>query len=131
MNKTARLFNCHRCTKQVVICSRCDRGNSYCAKSCATQSRLENHRRSNQLYQSTPRGKQLHALRQRRYRQRQTEKVTDRGSNEIPPNDLLPKPKNERNPESKAGVHCDFCHAPVSEFLRNDYLGRVYCAQAP
>jgi hypothetical protein len=30
METDARLFNCARCHRQVVICSRCDRGNLYC-----------------------------------------------------------------------------------------------------
>lgn len=131
MNKTPRLFNCHRCTNQVVICSHCDRGNIYCSKSCATQSRLENHRRSNQLYQRTFHGRQLHALRQKRYRQRHTEKVTDGCSVEIPPNDLLRQPKNEKKSAPTGVTHCSFCGAPVSAYFRNDFLSRSYCAQAP
>lgn len=127
MKKTARLYYCRRCTKQVVICSHCDRGNTYCDGACARQSRLENHRRSNQLYQSTHRGKQLHAIRQKHYRKRQKEKVTDQGSNETPTDALLSDPKIEK----KTVMCCDFCHALVSDFLRNDYLSHSRCAQAP
>jgi len=29
MQSSARLFNCARCRRQVVICSHCDRGNIY------------------------------------------------------------------------------------------------------
>ena len=35
MQSSARLFNCARCRRQVVICSHCDRGNRYCGKRCA------------------------------------------------------------------------------------------------
>lgn len=117
-----RLFNCRKCTKQVVICSHCDRGNIYCSMLCAIQSHINNHRRSNQLYQSTHRGKLLHARRQKHYRERQKEKVTDRGSTDTATNDLLPPLKNDQKCTLKNVVRCDFCHAPVSHFFRNGYL---------
>lgn len=117
-----RLFYCRKCTKQVVICSHCDRGNIYCSITCAHQSRVINHRRSNQLYQSTHRGKLLHALRQKYYRERQREKVTDLGSTDATANDLLPPLKKDQKCTLKNVVRCDFCHAPVSDFFRNGYL---------
>ena len=117
-----RLFNCRKCTKQVVICSHCDRGNIYCSNVCANQSRINNHRLSNQLYQRTYRGKLLHALRQKHYRARQKEKVTDQCSTEAPINDLLPELKNEKKCRLKNIVRCDFCHTRVSHFFRNGYL---------
>lgn len=69
---TQRLFVCDRCSAQVVVCGRCDRGNRYCGTVCAREARRESQRASNRWYQATPRGRQLHAERQARYRQRRT-----------------------------------------------------------
>jgi len=41
MQSSARLFNCARCRRQVVICSHCDRGNIYCSKRCSQTARRE------------------------------------------------------------------------------------------
>jgi hypothetical protein len=76
-----RLFNCERCSAQVVICGRCDRGQRYCGAACAREARRESQRASNRRYQATPRGRKLHAERQGRYRRRGTageQVVTDR-----------------------------------------------------
>jgi hypothetical protein len=44
MQSSARLFNCARCQRQVVICSHCDRGNIYCAKRCSQSARPQSRR---------------------------------------------------------------------------------------
>ena len=120
--KSARLYHCVRCRHQCIICSGCDRGNIYCGHDCAQQTRIQNHRISNQKYQKTFRGSQKHSVRQRNYRLRQKEIVTDRGSMQTSDNDLLPLLKNDTKSKSKNIVCCDFCHAPVSDFFRNGYL---------
>lgn len=120
--KSARLYQCVRCHRQCIICSDCDRGNIYCGHGCAQQTRIQNHRISNQKYQKTFRGKQRHAVRQRNYRLRQKQKVTDQGSAETPINDLLPPLKNDTKCRLKNVACCDFCHASVSDFFRNGYL---------
>ena len=122
MKKTARLFNCAHCQSQVVICSYCDRGNIYCGPRCSQHARALNHRIANQKYQKTIRGRQKHAERQRRYRQRQTKKVTDQGSPYLPPNDLLPVEPNEGKSGQSEPILCHFCGEVVSSFLRNGYL---------
>ena len=122
MKKTARLFNCALCQNQVVICSGCDRGNIYCGSMCSRNARAQNHRIANQKYQNTLRGRQKHADRQRLYRQRQVKKVTDQGSPDLPPNDLLfgaPKQDKLRHGEP---IFCHFCDQIVSPFLRDGYL---------
>jgi len=43
----ARLFLCARCQHQVVICSRCDRGQWYCAALCSGLARRESLRAAN------------------------------------------------------------------------------------
>lgn len=122
MKKSARLYNCARCLMQVVICSHCDRGNLYCGPTCSQHTRVQNHRIANQIYQKSLRGKQKHAARQRRYRQRQKDKVTDQSSIVLPPNDLLPRKPNERITRTSEHIHCHFCGEAVSSFLRIGYL---------
>ncbi len=71
-----RLFNCQRCAKQVRICRRCDRGHIYCSGQCAVIRRCESLYRAGARYQRTQRGATLHAARQRAWRERQMQKVT-------------------------------------------------------
>jgi hypothetical protein len=78
-----RLYNCERCQVQVRICERCDHGNVYCAGECAKIRRRESQRRSQARYQRSHQGARRHAARQRRWRERQRQKlkiVTHQGS---------------------------------------------------
>ncbi len=78
-----RLYNCERCQVQVRICERCDHGNVYCAGECAKIRRRESQRRSQARYQRSHQGARRHAARQRRWRERQRQKlkiVTHHGS---------------------------------------------------
>ena len=121
--KSARLYQCARCTCQVIICSSCDRSNIYCNTGCAKQSRVLNHRKSNKLYQTSQKGKQKHAQRQRRYRARQANKVTEHGSIILPPCGLLPdKPNEAITPPKSAVTCCSLCGVTVSYSLRSGYL---------
>lgn len=125
MEKSARKYHCARCHTLVVICSDCDRGNIYCGTSCSQQAYVLNHRMANQAYQKTLKGRQKHAARQQRYRQRQKEKVkkvTDMGSNDLPVHDLLlAKPSGNTSWPIELR-HCHFCGETVSPFLRNGFL---------
>ena len=81
----ARLFLCARCRRQVLICSRCDRGQHYCGARCGGLARRESLRGAGRRYQHSRRGRHCHAERQRRYRRRCregacTHKVTHHGS---------------------------------------------------
>jgi hypothetical protein len=67
---SARIFTCARCGVLVVICTRCDRGQIYCAGTCREIRRNETERRAASKYQTTPNGALKHAKRQERYRQR-------------------------------------------------------------
>ena len=80
METDARLFNCARCHCQVVICSHCDRGQIYCGVDCAQSARVVSLRAAGERYQHSRQGRFTHAARQRRYRQRQQQKVTHQGS---------------------------------------------------
>jgi hypothetical protein len=126
MEDTARLFNCAHCQSQSIICRHCDRGHIYCSAICAQIARQIAHRAADQRYQDTRKGQHKHAERQRRYRERQKEKVTDQGSILFPPNDLLPllfKPPKERVTATKADqVICHFCGCQCALFLRTDFL---------
>ena len=134
MNTTARLYNCARCHRQVIICRRCDRGNIYCAHGCAHSARRENLRRARQKYQCTRTGRLANARRQQRYRDRQRQKVTHQGSVLSTDNDVLPRKQNRAPTDrSKAGVpdkthinntivRCDFCRRACGSFIRLGFL---------
>lgn len=134
MRQTARLYNCARCRRQVIICRYCDRGNIYCAQGCARLARSENQRKARQKYQSTRAGRLANARRQQRHRDRQRQKVTHQGSDLMADNDVLPRKQN-RAPigRPKAGdidetvinntiVRCHFCHWVCDDRLRLDFL---------
>lgn len=126
MDHSGRLFNCARCRIQVVICSNCDRNNIYCSKRCARIVRTESIKASGQRYQQSRRGRLKHADRQRRYRERQKEKVTHHSSPVLPSNDLLFSEQNKQvaclmQPTTQ-GICCNFCKRPCIEFLRIGFL---------
>ena len=75
MQGSSRLYGCFSCNSPIIICRHCDRGNRYC-KQCAPVMYLKARRRANKRYQSTYRGRINHAVRQKRYRERQKQKVT-------------------------------------------------------
>jgi hypothetical protein len=75
----ARLYLCARCRVQVLICSRCDRGNIYRKRGRAAESRRTKQRAAGQRYQRSLRARRNHVARARRYRARQNN-VTHQGS---------------------------------------------------
>jgi hypothetical protein len=64
------MFLCARCRTQVVLCSRCDRGNRYCGPACWRLARNAARRETARRYQRSRRGRLTHAARSRRWRQR-------------------------------------------------------------
>lgn len=129
MGNTARLYNCARCHRQVVICSRCDHGNIYCHRDCSHTARVNSQREAGRRYQSSPRGRLMHAARQQRYRQRHAKKVTHRGSPPHGSYDSLSSTSSESGDKDKAslagrgdGVFCHFCHRRCSRFVRQGFL---------
>ena len=131
MVQSVRLFNCARCTKQVTICRRCDRGNRFCSRQCSQAARDEAQREAGKRYQGTRRGRQAHALRQSEYRQRQreAEKVTHQGS-EPPIHDALldlrrrvtPKRSRPAAEKDSSPYRCAFCGQHGSDFMRLGFL---------
>ena len=139
----ARLFLCARCRRQVLICSRCDRGQRYCGARCSNPARRESLRAAGRRYQHSRRGRHCHAERQRRYRRRcredaRAQKVTHHGSafapcgaelarhqvamrEANPPMSPKPATKRARAASATSTMHCHFCARPVSEFVRRQW----------
>jgi len=86
---TARLFVCLLCRAQVLVCSRCDHGQIYCAGTCAQEARQRAQQAAGRRYQATYRGRLNHAARAGRYRARQ-KIVTHQGSPPRPQDDVVP-----------------------------------------
>jgi hypothetical protein len=123
MEPTARIFNCARCHRQVIICSCCDRGNSYCSPTCSAKSRKASVQAAGKRYQQTYQGKLKHAERQRRYRNKI---VTHHTYQESPANDLLPPASNEAIIIIPRGdLCCHICGCSCKKLLRTSFLHRT------
>jgi len=77
---TCRVFRCGMCGSEVIICRRCDRGHRYCSQECSGEARRASLRRAGAKYRKTERGRTNHKVRQQRYLERQSERVTHQGS---------------------------------------------------
>ncbi|WP_295460899.1 hypothetical protein [uncultured Thiodictyon sp.] len=135
MDPVGRLFLCGRCRAQVVICSRCDRGQIYCGAACSQAARKESQRAAGRRYQQGRRGRFAHAGRARRHRQRRRQKnnVTHQGSPAPPPDGLLAADSTAaaRQPQQTpprilpvAARHCHFCGCLCAEAVRFGFLPR-------
>lgn len=127
MHSTARLYFCNRCQKQVIICSRCDRGNRYCADECAADARSASLKRASEKYQSTQAGRINNAARQQRYRQQEQPIVTHQGSQSDRPCDVLKARfewlnKAEKQEQSCTDVFCHHCGTVCAPFLRQAFI---------
>lgn len=126
----ARFFLCARCRTSVLICSHCDRGQIYCAGSCAQDARRQAQGAAGRRYQTTRRGRIAHALRARRYRRRQ-KNVTHQGSLPRPTDDLLPEGLAAASERPSPGgftrppaQRCHRCGCRCPDFVRQDFLRR-------
>ena len=70
-DEPARRFLCARCRAPTLVCSRCDRGQIYCATGCAAVARLQSQRDAGRRYQCSRPGRFMHAARTQRWRERQ------------------------------------------------------------
>lgn len=135
MEPISRLFICALCLAQCVICSPCDHGQIYCGPVCSHSSRQKSCKEAEQRYQKTLRGKMKHALRQRRYRARLREKVTDQGSKPAHQHALLISV--EKRAEKAVDGHesgrlkCCCCQAILSNWLRTGFLQQSMRANTP
>ena len=129
MPGSSRLYHCCRCQAQVIICSRCDRGQRYCAGSCSHEARSASLKRASKNYQSSRSGRFNNAARQRRYRARQKQKVTHQGSPVLRTRDLLKNKATRSASHPKQGqscttIRCHHCGVVCGPFLRHDFLHR-------
>ena len=124
MEPSGRYYLCARCRTAVLICSRCDRGQRYCAGNCAQRVRTQSLKAAGQRYQLSLPGRYKHAERQRRYRARQQE-VTHQGSPPPTPTDLLPAiPTLPVKIATPLPSHCHFCGQLQVQFVRHGFLRR-------
>lgn len=126
MSSSARLFQCLGCQRQVIICRQCDRGQSYCAQGCAQRARRASLRQAGRRYQQSFQGRLNHALRQRRYREKQSQEkaiVTHHTSKQPQVVSCCTQRQNHSGNTVKATVtHCHFCSEAISGWLRLDFL---------
>jgi len=153
METTARIYNCVRCHRQVVLCSHCDRGNIYCFGECSQQARQDSCRDANRRYRQSRKGRFNAALRQAKYRRQQQQdlaldpapeqKVTHHGSTEDPTSvsitvvseksSLLQKHATAVGPSDlkvtiDGETHCHCCGRTVSPYLRSRYMRQRHSA---
>jgi len=122
------LFLCATCRVQVVICSDCDCGQIYCPDQCALRARRESVRAAGRRYQSTRRGRHVHAQRARHYRARRN-KVTHQGSPDpmrdvplaVSSIDMLAA-SIKAMPTTLQTRQCHFCGGACSQFVRSGPL---------
>lgn len=136
-----RFFLCACCRRQILLCSRCDRGQRYCSRDCSSEVRRRNQREARARYQATPRGRELHAERSRRYRSRR--RVTDQGP--APQAKPAVKADQAASPNAQASVtaapaaahtpalgnSCHCCGKPVSAFVRLSWIRRRPIGKTP
>lgn len=127
MQSSARMYFCCRCQAQVFICSRCDRGNRYCAGKCAAGARSASLMRAGKKYQSTRAGRFNNAARQKRYRQQQNQIVTHQGSLLVASHAVLKAEvhwpeKAEKHDQNGSILFCHHCGTACEPFLRQDFL---------
>lgn len=133
---SGRTLTCVHCHAVVLVCPRCDRGQRYCSARCRDQARRVAQRQAGGRYQSTPRGRSAHALRQQRYRARgEQKKVTHQGSQGALCGDVLaselsvgapaPVPAPVPAPATcKVALawHCHWCGRTLAGVIRHDVL---------
>ena len=134
----ARLFVCARCRAQVLLCSRCDRGQRYCGRVCSRAARQDSRRETARRYQRSRAGRLAHAARSRRWRHRQcaqagrdgaasTNFVTHQGSPlttagaPLPPCEQAAEPKPVDTVVNVAPI-CRRCAAALSLWTRQGFL---------
>ena len=118
-----RMFLCGRCRAQVVLCSRCDRGNMYCGAACSQARRRESVRAAGKRYQDSRAGRFAHAARSRQYRAGR-QNVTHHGSAVAPASALLaPAAVLLLSPSASVLIaRCSRCGAPRSSAVRLGWL---------
>lgn len=129
MELTPRFYLCALCFEQVLLCTRCDRGNIYCSRVCASIVRKKSLREAGIRYQDSLKGRLNHALRQRRYMQRVRackNKMTHQGSCATARDGLLAPVKEEAmrtiKTQTSIPITCCLCRVAVSSLFRYRFL---------
>ena len=137
---------------QVVLCSRCDRGNRYCSRTCSRQARDAARCEAASRYQRSRRGRAAHAERMRRWRQRaaacqdhganadaESQKVTHQGCPPGPPTaplatwtqdstiasaaqEVTPPQCGATTTCATVSMHCQRCAARLPGWLRQGFV---------
>jgi hypothetical protein len=126
-----RLTTCgnRSCSRLFAVCGRCDRGRRFCSRECAGSARRSSLQRAGQRYQGTDRGRQLHAARQARYRDR-LRSVTHQSSDAKQLSRETPEEGASGPAQAPAQLNrarppdCSFC-ARRGAFLRNGFFFRA------
>jgi len=93
------LFECERCRKLIVLCTKCIGGRRYCDP-CGEEANKESVRECGRRYQSTPKGKESHRARQQRYR----DGVRERGQQRAPESPVDGASTKDSGPGPTPGV---------------------------
>jgi hypothetical protein len=123
------MFLCARCSAQVVLCRRCERGQIYCGRACATAARRAAQKEAGQRYQTGRPGRFAHAARARRYRA-SCKIVTHQGSDAAGDSDLLAaeavvsvsKIVAVKPTSTSASVNCACCGARCAAAVRIGFV---------
>ncbi len=60
MIKQLKILYCHCCGHIFVLCAHCYRGHKYCSQDCRIAAQRESHRKAQQKYRSTEKGRIYH-----------------------------------------------------------------------
>ena len=127
--ESGRLFNCVLCNNPALICRDCDRGQQYCSDACRHKARQNSLKRASKKYAKSRKGKLNNAQRQKRFRERQRNKVTHQGSCLVASHVEVVKPKQPIKQRLKmryplSSCRCHMCGRQCSPFFRRDFLHR-------
>jgi hypothetical protein len=146
---SGRVFECGRCSRQVIVCRCCDRGQAYCNAECFGQVRRQRQREAGQRWQRSRRGRRLHAASMARSRAnrvagsaagavgtppqgRAAKIVTQQGPPAPGAGDLLAgettaMPRDDASPADLPGwsmPHCHWCGRSCPRPLRREFMRR-------
>jgi len=135
---------------QVLLCSRCDRGQRYCGRACSGAARRQSLCAAASRYQRSRGGRIAHAARSRRWRQRCREQVRDQAPTVeaaaidggiidfvthqgcLAPSADAPLPLSDEDAAAKndmtgalaspLAARCRRCSAPLAPWVRQGFL---------
>ncbi len=116
-------IRCKRCDSIFYVCHSCWRGQAYCCRLCRKKAQLESHRKSQEKYRQTEKGKIAHRRQEKKRRLKNSQKTVD--------DDTSTPPKSNGNlcvTPSFSHPCCCFCGRKgliVDQFPRRGY-GRRY-----